>query len=68
MERIENDRIAKQAYVRECSGICSGGRPWKRWIDIVKECLKKRGLDVQEAKRMVHQSTQLFLSLYLAHY
>ena len=30
------------------------GRQRKRWIDTVKECLKKRGLDVREARRMVH--------------
>ena len=30
------------------------GRPRKRWIDIVKDCLKKRGLNVRQARRMVH--------------
>ena len=39
---------------RECPGIHSVGRPQKRWIDIVKECLRKRGLDVRQARRMVH--------------
>ena len=29
------------------------GRPWKRWINTVKECLRKRGLDVGQARRMV---------------
>ena len=29
------------------------GRTQKRWIDIVKECLRKRGLDVRQARRMV---------------
>ena len=29
------------------------GRPRKRWIDTVKEYLKKRGLDVRQARRMV---------------
>ena len=27
------------------------GGPRKKWIDSVKECLKKRGLDVEEATR-----------------
>ena len=26
----------------------------KRWINAVKECLRKRGLDVRQARRMVH--------------
>ena len=29
-------------------------RPWKKWIDTVKDSLKKRGLDVRQARRMVH--------------
>ena len=44
VERMENDRIAKRVYVGECAGSRSVGRPRKRWIDTVKECLRKRGL------------------------
>ena len=51
---MENDRNAKRVYVGECAGSRSVGRPRKRWIDTVKDCLKKRGLDVREARRMVH--------------
>ena len=50
---MENDRISKRVYVGECAGSRSVGRPWKRWIDTVKGCWKKRGLDVRQAKRMV---------------
>ena len=39
---VEKDRIAKIVYVGECAGSLSVGRPRKRWIDIVKECLRKR--------------------------
>ena len=46
VERMKNDRI-KRVYVWECTGCCSVGRPRKRWIDIVKECLKKRGINVR---------------------
>ena len=46
-ERMECDMIAKREYVGECAGSHSVGRPRKRWIDIVKECLKNRGLDVR---------------------
>ena len=39
VERMENDRIAKIAYVGECAGIHSVGSPQKKWIDTVKDCL-----------------------------
>ena len=57
VERIENDWIAKRVYIGEYTGSCSEGRPWRRWIDTVKECLKKRGLDVRQARKMVHDTT-----------
>ena len=53
VEKMENDRIAKRVYVGECAGSRSLGRLRKRWIDTVKECLKKRGFDVWQARRMV---------------
>ena len=40
VERMERDTIAKRVYVGECAGTRSGGRPRKRWIDTVKECLR----------------------------
>ena len=58
VEKIENYRIAKRAYVGERVGIRSVGRPRKRWIDIVKYCLKKRGLNIRQARRMVHDSNK----------
>ena len=51
MERMENDRIAKKVYVGECAGshsVDSRGRGG------LKDCLKKRGLDVRQARRVVH--------------
>ena len=44
VERMKNDRI-KRVYVWECTGCCSVGRPRKRWIDTLKDCLclRKRG-------------------------
>ena len=53
MERMEIDKIAKKVYVGECAGSLSVGKPRKRWIDTVKDCLKKSGLDVRQARRMV---------------
>ena len=55
---MERNRIAKRVYVRECAGSCSVGRPRKGWIDAMKECLKKRGLDVRQAKRMVQDKSE----------
>ena len=54
MERIENDRIAKRVYVGECADNRSVGKQWKKWIDNVKDCLKKRVLDVRQERRMEH--------------
>ena len=54
MERIENDRIAKRVYVGECAGSRSVGRSRKTWIDTVKDCLKKRGLDNIQERIMMH--------------
>ena len=53
VERMERDRIAKRVYVGVCAGSSSVGRPWKRWIDTVKDYLRKRDLDVKQAMRMV---------------
>ena len=47
VERMERDMIAERVYVRECAGIRSMGRAQKRWIDIMKSCLRKGGLDVR---------------------
>ena len=54
MERTENDKIDKRVYVGKCVGSRPVGGPRKRWIDTVKEGSKKSGLDVRQARRMVH--------------
>ena len=53
VERIEKDRIARTVYVEECAGTSSVGRPQKRWTDTVKDCLRKRGVDVRQARKIV---------------
>ena len=55
---MERDRIAKRVYVRECAGSCSGGRPRKRCTETVKECLRKRGVDVRQARKMVQDRSE----------
>ena len=57
-EGKENDRIMKRIYVGECAGICSVAMMWKRWIDTVKDCLRKRGLYVRQARRMVQDGNE----------
>ena len=57
-ERMKRYRIAKRVYVGECAGSRSVGKPRKRWIDIVKECLRKRGLDVRQSRRMVQDRSE----------
>ena len=54
VKKMENDRIGKRVYVGVCAGSRSVGRPRKRWIDTMKDCLKKRGFNVGQARRMVH--------------
>ena len=58
MWKVWRDRIAKRVYVGEFACSHSVGRPQKRRIDTVKECLKKRGLDVREARGMVQDRTE----------
>ena len=55
---MERDRTAKGVYVGECTGSRSLGKPQKRWIYTVKECLKERGLYVRQVRRMVHDRSE----------
>ena len=41
VEGMETDIITKGMYVGECTDSRFVVRPWKRWIDTVKNCLKK---------------------------
>ena len=51
--------IAKRVYIGECVGSHSVGRLQKRWTDTLKECLKKRGLDVRQARRLVQDRSEM---------
>ena len=42
MEKMWKDRIARREYVGGCAGSHPLGRLRKRWIDTVKNCLRKR--------------------------
>ena len=39
IERMENDRIDKMVYVRECEGRPSVDQPRKRCIDSARDCV-----------------------------
>ena len=51
---MENNRIAKKVYAGEWGNIHSGSSSRKRGIDTVKDCLKKRGLNVRQEREMVY--------------
>ena len=59
VERMERDRIANRVYVGESTGSRSVGRPRKRWTDTLKEGLKKRGMDIRQARRMFEDRNEL---------
>ena len=42
MQRMENDRNVKRVYIGACVGTRSVGRPRKKWINTMKDCLKQR--------------------------
>ena len=58
VERMEKDRIAKRVHVGECAGSRSVGRPRKRWIDTVKDCLRKVSLEVRQTRRIVQDRSE----------
>ena len=58
MARMENDRFAKRVCEGECAGSRSVGRPRKRWTNIVKDCLRKRCLDVRQLRRMLQDRSE----------
>ena len=59
MPSDQRDRITKRGYVGGSAGSRSVGGPQRRWwIDAVKECLRKRGLDIRQAKRMVQEGSE----------
>ena len=55
---MEKGIIAKRVFVGECAGSRSVGRSRKRWIDTVKDCLRKRDLDVRQTRRMVQNRSE----------
>ena len=53
MEKMGNCMDGERVYKEECVGFRQVGPLQKRCVDSVKECLKKRGVDVRQAKRTI---------------
>ena len=51
-------RLLKGCNVGKCMVSYLLGRPQKRWIDSVNDWLKKRGLNVEQARRMVYDRNE----------
>ena len=58
VERMENDQVAKRVCVEKCAFSCSVGIPRNRWIDTLNERLRKRSLDIRQARRMVQDKSE----------
>ena len=48
----------QESLCRRGLGSRSAGRPRKRWLDTMKEGLKKRGLDIRQARRMMQDRSE----------
>ena len=55
---MKKERIAKRVYLGECVGSHSVGRSRKRWTDTMKDCFRKRDLDVMQARRRVQDRSE----------
>ena len=50
LEIMEKDMFPMRVYVGECAGSRSVGKPRKRWIVTVKDCLRKKRFGCQASK------------------
>ena len=57
-KRMKYDRIVKRVYVKESAGSRSMGKSQKRWIDTLKNYLRKRGLGIRQGRRMVKNKSE----------
>src|SRR5678815_5117333 len=58
MERMNDSRLVKRMYSGEWVRIRPAGRPKKKWIESVNECLKERGANLAEARIKVHNRSE----------
>src|SRR5678815_3227880 len=58
VERLDDSQLVKRMYGGECTGNQPAGRPKKKWIESVKECLEEKNVSLEEAKRKVHNKNE----------
>src|SRR5678815_4553858 len=54
VERMNDSRLVKRMYSGECVGNQQAGRPKKKWIESVNECLKDRNVSLAKARINLH--------------
>src|SRR5678816_4581044 len=57
-KRMDDSRLVRRMYSGECAGNRPAGRPKEKWIESVKECLKKKNVSLAEAIRKVHNKNE----------
>src|SRR5678815_2110545 len=58
VERMNDSRLVKRMYSGECVGNRPVGRPKKKWIESVNECLKERNESLADARIKVHNRSE----------
>src|SRR5678816_3860301 len=59
VERMNDSWLVKRMYSGECVGNRPAGRPKKKWIYSVNECLKERNVSFTEERIKVHNRSEL---------
>ena len=58
VERMGDERLVKKVYESDTNGTRSRGRPRRRWMDEVQDCVRRKGLTIQEAKVSVQDRNE----------
>ena len=64
MKKVDVEKMSTNILERDKEGVLrwsgsrSVGRSQKRWTDTVKLCLRKRGLDVRQARRILNARSE----------
>src|SRR5678816_1405496 len=58
VERMDDSWLVKQMYSGECVWNRPAGRPKKKWIESVKECLDERNVSLAEARIKEHNRSE----------
>ena len=58
VERMNESRLVKRMYSGECVGNRPAGRPKRKWIESVNECLKERNVSLAEARIKVQKRSE----------